>query len=138
MSAATPKYKIASEVAEQEFERMCEAFRVELDTSELTEDERKEWQDLRAEVVRDLRIGSLIVGVDGRPTYTPPGASKGFTFNAATGATLIALRSKTNEVEGNCMAMADMTQTDRGTFSKLAARDFFACGRIVRLFLVDR
>ena len=138
MSAANPKYKIASEVAEQEFERMCEAGRIEYDTSELTEAELAEWKTLRAQIVRDLRIGTLIVGVDGRPTYTPPGASKGFTLNPATGATLIAMKSKTNDVEGFCLALADMTETDRGSFSKLRASDFWACCRIVRLFLLDQ
>ena len=132
------KYKIAKDVAAADFERMCETFRVDLDTSELTEPERKELASVRSEIERDLQRGTLIVGADGRPTYTPPGSTTAFTFNPPTGATLIAVKSRDNEVEGMCLALADMTQTDRGTFSKLLAPDFYACGRVVRLFLADR
>jgi hypothetical protein len=132
------KYKIAKEVAEAEFVRLCEANRIDHDTSDMTEKDLKAWDSLKDDIVRDLRLGTLIVGEDGKPTYTPPGASSGFTFHSPTGATLIAGRSKENEVENTIMALADMARVDRGTFSKLHARDFMSCSRIVRLFLADR
>jgi len=132
------KYKVAKEVAEAEFVRLCEANRIDLDTSDMTEDVQKEWDSLKDDIVRDIRLGTLIVGEDGKPTYTPPGASSGFTFNAATGATFIAARAKQNDIESTVLALADMARVDRGTFSKLHARDFRACTRIARLFLADR
>jgi hypothetical protein len=131
------KFKIAKEVAEQEFERLCEANRIDHDTSELSEKDKEDFVTLRRDIVRDLQIGTLIVGDDGRVTYTPPGASSGFTFNSPTGATLIAGRSKTNDIEGMCLALAEMTRTDRGTFSKLHVKDFAACQRLFNLFLAD-
>jgi hypothetical protein len=130
------KYKIAREVAEQEFVRLCEANRVDHDTSEMNEAELKDWTDLRSEIVRDIQRGSLIVAEDGKPTYTPPGAAKGYTFHPPTGATLIALETVAGKQLTNFVAaMADMTRTDRSDFGKMDLRDVKACMRVARLFL---
>jgi len=131
------KYRVALEVAEKEFVRLCDANRIDHDTSELTEDERKEWDGLKSEIVREIRRGTLIVGEDGKPTYTPPGSSKGYTFHPATGATLMALESygSGKNISNLVAAMAEVTRTDRGEFSKLPAKDFQACSRIMRLFI---
>lgn len=131
------KFKIAEEVAEQEFERMCAAARIDTDTSEMNEKDLAAWTVQRHKIVKDIRRGTLVVGDDGRPTYTPPGGAKAFTFNLPTGATLIAAKSRENEIEGMCLAMADMTREDRGTFSKLDRIDLYACTRLAGLFLAD-
>lgn len=132
------KDKIAKEVAESEFVRMCEANRIEHDTADLTEEELADWDEQRRDIVRDLRAGTLIVGEDGKPTYTPPGASKGFTFHAPTGATLMALETYagTKQLSNTVAAMAEMTHSDRGEFGKMAAPDMRACLRVAKLFLV--
>lgn len=132
--------KIAREVAETEFARMCEAHRIDHDTSELAADELAEWTALRESIVRDLARGDLIVGDDGNPTYTLPKGGKAFTFHAPTGATLMALETHGSgkNIANMIAAMADMTHTDRGEFGKMAARDVQACSRIAKLFLADR
>lgn len=131
------KYKIAREVAEREFVRLCEAYRIDHDTSEMTDKELADWNGLKDGIVRDLRLGTLIVDNDGRPTYTPAGASTGYTFHPATGATLMALETygSGKNISNLAAALAEMTRTDRGEFSKMAARDFQACGRLAQLFL---
>jgi hypothetical protein len=133
-------YKIAKEVAEVDFIRMCDANRVEHDTTELTEDERKDWTELHKEFLRDLREGTLIVGEDGTPTYTPPGATKGITFHPPTGATYMALETYAGkkDIANFYAAMADMTRVDRGEFGKMALRDVQACMRVAKLFLAPR
>jgi hypothetical protein len=130
------KYRVAKEVAEAEFIRMCEANRIDLDMSELPAEQIEKFTQLREDIIGDLRTGAIIVGEDGRPTYNLQGGV-GLMFNPPTGATLIALQSKTNQVEGACLAMADMTKTDRSTFSKLGVRDYRACERLATLFLAD-
>lgn len=130
------KNKVAKEVAEREFERLCEANRIDHDATELTEAEATEWNQLRGEIVRDIQLGTLVVAEDGRPTYTPPGSSKGYTFHSPTGATLIAMETYAGKQLSNFMAaMADMTRTDRGEFGRMALRDVKACMRVARLFL---
>lgn len=134
------KGKVAREVAEQEFARLCEANRVDHDTADLTEAELAEWSELREGIVRDLERGTLIVGEDGRPTYTPPGSAKAVTFYAPTGATLMALETYAGarNISNLIAAMADMTRTDRGEFGKMPARDVQACARLAKIFLADR
>lgn len=136
--SGTPK--VAREVAEVEFERMCAAFRIELDGSDLDDSDRKDFADLRDSIVRLITRGSLVVGDDGRPTYTPADQSQGITFHRPTGATLMALETYAGgkNIANTIAAMADMTRTDRGTFGKMDARDVRACTTLARLFLADR
>ena len=131
--------KVAEEVAAAEFVRMCEANRIDHGTAELDEEELAEWEKLRAPIVRDIMGGQLVIDASGRPVYTPE-IGKAITFNPATGATLMALEThgKGKDVSNMVAAMADMTGTSKGDFSRLGVRDFQACGRIARLFLADR
>lgn len=131
--------KVAAEVAAAEFLRMCEANRIETDESVLDEEEQKEWSGLRDPIVKDIMRGVLVIDASGRPVYSPD-IGKPITFNAATGSTLIALEThgKGKDVSNMIAAMADMTGTNKGDFSRLGVRDFQAVGRIARLFLADR
>jgi hypothetical protein len=135
-SKSTPK--IAREVAETEFERMCTAHRIEHD-AERDEAEQKEWNDMKAPLVRMLMRGSLIIAENGNPTYTPSGGA-GLTFHQATGATWIALETYAGAKNMSNMiaAMAELTHTDRASLSKLDAADFQACLKVTGLFLSDR
>lgn len=135
------KYKVAKEVAESEFVRLCEANRIDHDTSEMSEKEKEDWADLRNEIVRDIRLGTVVVGEDGKPTYTPPiGGAKSYTFHPATGATFMALEtySTGKNISNLTAALAEMTRTDKGEFGKMPAKDFHACRRLAQLFLSDR
>jgi hypothetical protein len=131
--------KVAREVAEADFDRMCDAFRVDRDTSELDADDLKEWLAIREQIVRDMMRGLVIVGDDGRPTFTPPGSSKAFTFNKPTGGTLMALETHPGKQIGNMIAaMTDMLQLDRGELSKMDARDVQTLSRLAKVFLAER
>jgi hypothetical protein len=137
-SKATPK--VAREVAESEFLRICDAFRIEHDTSALPADELEEWKDLTEPIIRNIMRGIIIVDDEGKPTYTPPGAAAGVTFHFPTGATLTALETYPREKQiANMMAaIAEMTHTDRSDFGKMRAADVQACCRLGKLFLADR
>jgi hypothetical protein len=131
--------KVAREVAEAEFDRMCDARRIETDTSELPDDEKAEFADIRGSIVRMIMRGALVVAESGDPTYTPVGAPA-LTFHPATGATLMALETHPGgkSIANMMAALTEMTRTDPGTFAKLAAPDAQACSRIGKLFLADR
>jgi hypothetical protein len=135
---ANAKVVVAREVAETEFERMCDAHRI--DTASMAENDADEWAGVKAALVRVIMSGALIVGSDGLATYTPPGSAKGLTFRRATGATYMALETYAGgkNMRNMCAAMADMTQADVGDFSKLDAPDFQICLRLGKLFLADR
>src|SRR5690606_13016685 len=133
------KSKIAKDVAEQEFERMCDAFRIDYSTNELGEKDLEEWTELRGKIVQVLRTGALIVGEDGKPTYTPPIGGDSLTVHPPTGATLMALETYGQKNISNLVAaMAEMTRRDRSLFGKMAKPDFNVCSKLATLFLGDR
>lgn len=137
MSKSTPK--VALEVAESEFERMCTAHRIDTDVSAFAPDELAEWLALKGGIVRDIQSATVVVGESGDPTYHVPGG-KSYTLRAATGSTLMALETYANTKQiGNMVAaMAEMAQVDRGEFGRMHARDVQAISRIAKLFLADR
>jgi hypothetical protein len=127
------KFKVAEEVALQDFQRLCDAYRVDL-----SEEDREDWHDTRAGIVKLIRKGSLVVGADGLATYTTV-TGKSVTFQPPTGATILALETygKGKDVANMTAAMADMCECGRDVFAKMSAPDFKACGRIAGLFLTD-
>lgn len=133
------KCKVAAEVACAEFDRMCLAMRIDTDLSELDEGELENWSALRDPIVRDIQRGQLVIDTEGRAVYSPIGG-KPLTFNAPTGATLMALETygKGKDISNMMASLADMTGVGKGELSKMAARDVQACGRLARLFLADQ
>jgi len=128
--------KVAIEVAEQEFARMCAANRIETDEAELDKDGLKEWRDLRDPIVRDICRGRLVVDGEGRPVYTTA-QGKVLTFGPATMATFIALQTypKGQDVKNLGAAVGDLTGIGGFEISKQFASDFHAISRIANLFL---
>lgn len=132
--------KIGPDVAAAEFERMCDANRIDRDPALWSDDDADGFAQLRTRILRDMQSGAIVVDDEGRPTYTPPGASKGLTFHKAKGATLIALETHagTKGISNTLAAMAELTHVDRGEFARMDARDVHACVRLTTLFLADR
>jgi hypothetical protein len=133
--------KVAREVAEAEFVRLCELNRIQHDVSELPPDEQQEFEsDMRAPIVRSIMEGLIVVGDDGRPTFTPAGGGKSYTFHAPTGATLMATETHPGgkHIANMVAAMTEMTHSDKGEFSRMPAKDVQAAARLARLFLADR
>lgn len=131
--------KVAEEVAAEEFLRMCRYNRVETDTSQLDEKELASWNDLRKPILRDITRGLLVIDVEGRAIYTPPGG-KSVTFDMAKGSSLIALEThgEGKNISNTLAAAADMTGSPPGTFAGWHVRDVQALVRLVRLFLADQ
>jgi len=137
---ARPAPKVAREVAEAEFERMCDARRIEHDTSELTDDEKADFAELRSSIVRMIMRGTLVVGENGDPTFAPRGGGPSLTFYRATGATLMALETYPGgkQIANMIAALQEMTHSDAGVFARMDASDAQACSRLGKLFLADR
>lgn len=118
---------------------MCEANRIDTDESKLDADELEEWQSVRGKIVADICRGQLVVDTEGRPVYTAAGG-KPITFQPATGAAFMALEThgKGKDLSNLVAAMAELTGTNKGDFSRMNARDFKSCCRVANLFLADR
>lgn len=131
--------KVAKEVAEAEFARMCDANRIDTDETELDKDELKEWRAMRDPIVADICRGALTIDTEGRAVYTTA-QGKALTFRPATTATFIALEThgKGKDVSNTIAAVGDLTGSGKGELSGLFARDFHAVTRLANLFLADR
>ena len=82
---------VAREVAEDEFDRMCEAMGVDLDEfDDLDDEDRKQFDQHKKRIVRAITTGLLTVDEDGLPTIHP---SKGDSaqWKPPTGGTLVTL-----------------------------------------------
>lgn len=132
----TSKYPVARDVAEQEFARMCESRRIDLDDSEWTDQEKEKFEEVRNDIVTLIRRGLLTVAEDGTPTYAADGG-KTFTFHIPTGATFMAMESHapTKQVSNTVAAVTEMTRSAAGELSKLSVWDFRAVMRIGSFFL---
>lgn len=130
--------KIALEVAEAEFERMCDSRRIDTNVAEMDDDDASSFEAIRKRVLRAIQRGELVVSENGDPVYTPPGG-KPITFYKPTGATFMAMDGKNDgPMARTVSAMHEMTRTGRGEFSKLEAPDFQLCTALATLFLAPR
>jgi hypothetical protein len=128
------KYKVDEETAQKEFERMCEAFRIDLEAFNKADEDG----EMRSKTVVDIRRGALIIGTDGLPTYTPATGTS-VTFHPPTGATFMAMETygSGKNIANTIAAGEAMTESHKGTFAKMAREDFRACMRLTNLFLAD-
>lgn len=126
------KFKVAEDVALADFERMCALARVDTDESNMGEEEElSKWRDLKADLVRLIRTGDIVVDESGSPSCA------GVKFGAPKGSTFIALETygKGKDMSNMAAAMCDMTGSDKGAFAKMHGRDFQNCTKIATLFL---
>ncbi len=136
--------KVAREVAEEEFERMCRSRRLVTAVDEMDADDAASFEDLKKQLVRAIQDGSLAINDDGDPVYTPPVPhAKPITFYKPTGATLIAMDPRSpNDSDGNqarmARAMTDMTRSAKGELSRLEIPDYRICSALTTLFLASR
>lgn len=136
--------RVAREVAEQEFERMCTARRLCTDPNEMDADDATSFEEVRKQIVRAIQRGELVITDEGDPIYTPPvPGSKPLTFYRPTGATFLAMDARgPNESNGNqarmVRALTEMTRSGKGEIAKLEAPDYQLCTNLAQLFLAPR
>lgn len=131
-----PEEKMATEVAEQEFERFLDAMDLASERDSLTGDDLESLQAHKSRMVDAMRKGKLVIDDYGQPVFTPTDGEP-ITFYEPTGASFMAMdQSKDGQNIHKMIAyMADMTRTSAATFSKMKERDFKVCRAVVLLFL---
>ena len=120
------KYKVAAEVAEEEFERLAVSMDLDTDTSRMGEEERADFEGLKAKLLDAMRQGNLSVDEQGRAVYKPK-ADDGapLVFNEPDGAALMAMdgRKKGHDVAKMYAVIAAMTEQPVKRISQLKNRD---------------
>lgn len=127
------KDTIAPEMAEQEFNRMCGFF--DVDTDDIDDDGQKDFDRVKAKIVKAITKGKLTIADDGAPTYTSA-AGTPLTFSAPTGATLM---TKTPDEDPMRKMMAYVRALTGGKASpaKLTIPDTGVLIAIVTLFMSE-
>ena len=128
--------KVAAEVCEQEFKRLCASRRIDDDAESMNEAELRVFNARKRPLVRAMARGELVINAEGNPVFTPPGG-KAITFHKATGATLMAGDGHAEGHDiGRLVAVAtEMTKTPPGELSKLELEDFRTVSDIANFLL---
>jgi hypothetical protein len=73
-ATAMPTWKVAPEVALQDFNRMCTARRIDLDETEWTDAEKKEFDSYRKFICKKISSGEVAIDVNNDPvlSFLPP------------------------------------------------------------------
>jgi len=129
--------EVATEVAEQEFERFAEAMDLDVDHSKMDADDRKGFDDAKRTLVRALETGHMTVDDKGQPVLHPTTGAADLTFYEPTGATFMEMDGqKTSHQMGRLIVLiAAMTRVAPKVISSLPNRDFKICKTLVVLFL---
>lgn len=70
MDEKKEKYQIDIETAEDEFQRFCDAWEIDIDESSLNEDEKLDIQKFKRQIIKSIRLGRLCFNSDESLTYT--------------------------------------------------------------------
>ncbi len=132
-------FKVAPEVAELEFDRFVELMDLELDESDMDTEDKGEFGKHKKKMIKAIQDGSLVIGVEGEPEYTPKRGDNHLpiTFREPTGACLMAMdsRKEGQNVAKMYATMASMTKQNSKRFSNMKNVDLKVCLSIVTLFL---
>lgn len=136
----TEEQKIATEVAEAEFDRFVEAMDLDVDTSKMGEDDAASFETQKRRIVAALCDGSLVINEDGEPVFTPRTVEvpKGsITFYEPTGASLMASdgKKKDDRVKAMYAVMGAMTRQHPSVFANMKRRELRVCEAVALLFL---
>lgn len=130
--------KVATEVAEQEFDRFVEAMGLDVDPKDWTDEDKQSFKEAKRRVISAMESGSLTIDEDGQPVYKPQlGKTDPITFYEPTGADLMAIdqAKKGANVSATYKMLAAMTKTNAQLFANMKNRDLKVCQALQALFL---
>lgn len=133
------EYKVAHEVAEQEFERFIAANALLISQPDMTLEDKASLDEQKNRIIHAIQTGALVVNENGEPVFHPQRVkeSNPITFYEPTGAALMAMdRKKAGQDVGKMFStMADMTKTDTKVFATMKMADLKVCLAVATLFL---
>lgn len=137
MSEHTQENKIATEVAEAEFERFCVGMDLDVDPAGLDEDDKKSLADSKRRFLTAVEAGRLQVNEACEPVLQPGDGGKPIVFHEPKGSALMATdqKKKGHDMAKTFAAMAAMTGENPGRFADMANRDVKICTAIFGLFM---
>jgi hypothetical protein len=125
------------DVAEADFDRMCDAYGITRDLEVMEPDERLEFAELKKRFAREIQRGRVVLDAEGLASVHIAGREP-IRFHRPTGAVLIAMGEKDDGGPARLnRALQAMTKSAPGTFTALLVRDFNLCAGLAGLFLSE-
>lgn len=131
--------KVAADVCEKEFQRMCVKRRIDTDVAAMTKVDQRTFEAYKKALVKVMARGELVVSKEGNELeFTPPGGTK-ITFYETDGAVLMAQDGfGPNDDVARAVAVATaLTKSAPGALSKLHLIDFGVVSDVTN-FLIRR
>jgi len=138
----TEENKVATPVAEAEFDRFVDCMDLDVDTSDMDAEDLTQFSKLKKRVVRAITKGALVINEDGEAEYSPQNSKSKhqdtIVFHERTGASLMAMdgKKKNYDVTKTYAVMADMCKVHPNVFAGLVGIDVKICEALFS-FLMD-
>lgn len=127
--------KVATEVAQQEFERWAEAFEIDITTDALDPEELKAFEGFKAKFIKRVETGALTVDENGTIEFTPRGDDgEPLKFDEPTGALLSARQKNDTDIQAARRVMAAWCGVAPKRFADMKLRDFNFCSELLAFF----
>ncbi len=135
------EFKVAKEVAEQEFEKFVEAMDLDVDTTDMDAEDLTAFNKQKNRIVRAIMKGSLTFNENGEAVYTIVNKrskhTDAITFRERSGASLMAMDSKKKgqDVRKTYAVLADMCNVHPSVFAGLVGIDVKICEALFALLM---
>lgn len=139
-NALPPGQKVATEVAEADFNRFTEAMDFNLDPKGWDDEDKKSFNDNKAIIIRAVEQGRLVFNENGEPVFSPSDGGDSFKFREPRGSDFTAtdLKKQGHLIAKTNLMLARMTKQPLERFENMVNRDYKVCGAIISLFLGSR
>ncbi|UGC98015.1 hypothetical protein [Oceanospirillum phage vB_OsaM_PD0307] len=127
--------KVATEVAQQEFERWAETFEIDISTDAFDPEELKAFDGFKAKFIKRIETGALTIDDDGVIEFSPRGDDGDpLKFDEPTGALLSARQKNDTEIQAARRVLASWTGVAPKRFAEMKLRDFNFCSELLAFF----
>lgn len=127
--------KVATEVAQQEFERWAETFEIDISTDAFDPEELKAFDGFKAKFIKRIETGALTIDDDGVIEFSPRGdGGDPLKFDEPTGALLSARQKNDTEIQAARRVLASWTGVAPKRFAEMKLRDFNFCSELLAFF----
>lgn len=132
---------IDTETAEHEFDRFVEAMDLDLDTSQMDQEDYNAFMKQKRRIIRAMEKGSLVINENGEAVYTPSNHKSKYTdpitFHERTGASLMAMdtKKKNHDVAKTYAVLAEMCKVHQNVFAGLVGNDVKVCESLFALLM---
>lgn len=132
---------IDTETARLEFERFIESMDLDLDTTDMDDEDKTAFDKQKKRIITAIERGSMVINENGEAVYTPHNQKSKYkealTFHERTGASLMAMdgKKKNHDVTKTYAVMADMCKVHPGVFAGLVGIDVKICEAVFQLLM---